>query len=82
MPHFVYILQSERDHKYYIGYTTDVEKRLAYHNSGRQRSTRFRTPFRLVLFEEFTTVQEALKREKQLKSYKCGEAFLKVIAGV
>ncbi len=80
--HFVYILQSETDFKYYIGYTTNVEKRLSFHNSGRQHSTKNRIPLRLVLFEEYSTKVEALKREKLIKSYKGGEAFKKLISGV
>ncbi len=39
MPHFVYILQSQKDQKYYIGETANVAARLLFHNSGRQRST-------------------------------------------
>ncbi|MFW6020164.1 MAG: GIY-YIG nuclease family protein [Bacteroidales bacterium] len=53
MAHWVYILKSLKDHKYYIGYTTNVEKRLDFHNAGRQRSTKNRTPFKLVYTEHF-----------------------------
>ena len=45
MPHFVYILQSLKGKKYYIGVTTDVKTRLLFHNSGKQRSTKNRIPF-------------------------------------
>ena len=75
MKYFVYILQSLKDNKYYIGYTTDVYKRLEFHNSGKQRSTKSRIPFKVVHVEEFKVKSEALKREKQIKSYKGGEAF-------
>jgi len=79
MPHYVYILKSLNDHKFYIGETTDVKARLNYHNSGSQRSTKGRTPFELVLFEEFENRTEALKREKQIKSWKGGNSFKKLI---
>ena len=82
MSHYIYILQSLKDHKYYIGYTTNVENRLIFHNSGKQRSTKFRIPFRLVHAEKFESKTDALKREKQIKSYKGGEAFKKIISGV
>ncbi|WP_071836949.1 GIY-YIG nuclease family protein [Terrimonas ferruginea] len=75
MLHHIYILQSLKDSKYYIGYTTDVAARLKFHNAGLQRSTKHRIPFRLVLTERYLTKQEALKREKQLKSWKGGSAF-------
>jgi len=81
MAHFVYILQSEKDGRYYIGETHDVAARLRFHNAGLQRSTRSRTPFKLVHVEEFTNREEALKREKQLKAYKGGNSFKKLIEG-
>ena len=79
MPYYVYILRSLKDQKFYIGSTSNVEARLKFHNGGLQRSTRNRTPFELVLMEEFSTKEEALKREKQLKAWKGGEAFKKLI---
>ena len=82
MSHYVYILQSLKDHRYYIGETSDVEARLLFHNSGKQRSTKNRIPFRLVLVEEYPDRTTALKREKQIKSWKGGEAFKKLISGV
>ena len=75
MAYFVYILQSLKDSKYYIGSSANVEERLDYHNSRRQRSTKNRVPFILVHTESFITKEEALIREKQIKSYKGGEAF-------
>jgi putative endonuclease len=79
MSYFVYILQSQKDQKYYIGSTSNVENRLAFHNSGRQRSTRTRVPFKLVYSESFTTKTEALRWERQIKAFKGGEAFRKLI---
>ncbi len=82
MPHYVYILQSLKDKKYYIGETADVEARLLFHNKGLQRSTKSRTPFILILFEEFGNRTLALKREKQIKSWKGGEAFKSLLKGM
>jgi len=79
MSYFVYILQSLKDHKFYIGSSSDVYKRLQYHNDGKQRSTKYRTPFKLIYFEELNSKTEALKREKQIKSFKGGHAFKKLI---
>ena len=79
MSYFVYILQSQKDHKYYIGSTSDVEARLDYHNSGRQRSTRKRIPFVLVYTECCMTKSESLRRERYIKSFKGGEGFKKLI---
>ena len=82
MPHYVYILQSEKDKKYYIGETSDAAARLLFHNTGKQRSTRNRIPFIIILVEQFETRHEALKREKQIKSWKGGNAFKALISGM
>jgi len=79
MCYYVYILQSEKDNNYYIGSTSDVLKRLKYHNAGLQRSTRHRIPFKLVYQETWSTKTAALKREREIKSYKGGEAFRQLI---
>ena len=79
MKYYVYILRSLYDNKYYIGSTSNLEARLAFHNAGLQRSTKNRLPFVLIHSEEFSTKEMALKREKQIKSYKGGQGFLKLI---
>jgi len=70
MKYFVYILQSLKDKKFYIGYTNNLQKRLVYHNRGANRSTRNRVPFKLVYFEEYSIKSDATKREYFLKSTK------------
>jgi putative endonuclease len=64
----VYILRSEKDGRYYYGCTTDLEKRLKAHNTGRVRSTKSRRPLALHHSELFGTKTEALKRERFFKS--------------
>ena len=80
--YYVYILKSLKDHKFYIGSSSDIKKRLNFHNSRLQRSTRNRVPFVLIFQEEFPDKKQALKREKQIKAFKGGEAFRKLIEGV
>ena len=82
MAHYIYILQSLKDNKYYIGETTNVQARLLFHNGGYQRSTKSRIPFRLVTFEEYPDKTEALIREKHIKSWKGGNAFHLLIKGM
>ena len=82
MSYYVYILQSQKDQKYYIGETHDVEARLLFHNSGKQRLTKNRTPFKIILVEQFENRLLALAREKQVKSWKGGNAFKQLIKGV
>jgi len=68
MGYYVYILSSEKDGNFYVGQTSNIEKRLIAHNTGRVRSTRHRKPLKLVHFEEFRSRGEAMKRERWLKS--------------
>jgi len=64
----VYILQSLKDHKTYVGYTKDLSKRLIQHNSGQVLSTRCRKPLKLLFSEELQTALDAKRREKWWKS--------------
>jgi putative endonuclease len=66
--YYVYVLQSEKDKKFYIGYTKDLPKRLNQHNSGKVKSTKDRKPLNLVYYEACINKQDALNREKYLKT--------------
>jgi putative endonuclease len=66
--HYVYVMRSERDGKFYVGYTSDLRKRVKLHNEGRVLSTRTRRPFELVYYEACLARGDALKREKYLKT--------------
>ena len=65
----VYILFSPSHNKIYIGYTSDLEKRLLSHNhlAPKGYTIRYR-PWVLIHTEVFNTKLEAMKREKELKS--------------
>lgn len=77
--YFVYILRSKKTGKYYVGYTNNLEQRLKYHNSGRTKSLIKHIPLEIIKVEEYTFYEEARKREKQIKSYKGGEAFKRLL---
>jgi putative endonuclease len=68
--YYVYVLKSLKDGNLYIGQTSDLNKRLRCHNSGRVKSTKRRAPFKLIYVDEFSTRGEAMKREKFLKHIK------------
>jgi putative endonuclease len=65
----VYALYSENFDKIYIGFTSDIEKRLNSHNvlSKKGWTIKFR-PWSLIYSEEFETKPLAMAREKELKS--------------
>jgi putative endonuclease len=74
----VYILKSING-KYYIGCTDSIERRFKEHNSGMSKYTKDKGPWNLVYKEEFATLSEARKREKQIKSWKKRVAIEKLI---
>lgn len=59
----VYIIQSLKDKRTYVGYINDLNRRLVEHNSGQNKSTKNRIPFKLLFSEEFENIEEAKKRE-------------------
>ena len=67
MSYYAYIVECA-DGTLYVGYTTDVERRLKTHNAGRgARYTRGRRPVKLAYMEELSTESAARKRESALR---------------
>ena len=59
------------DGSYYTGYTTDMKKRIAVHNSGKgAKYTRARLPVKLIYVEGFDSKEEAMSAEALLKRKK------------
>ncbi len=74
--YYTYLLQSNKDHQFYTGYTADLQKRLATHNAKKVFSTKSRVPFNLVYYEACLSETDARAREKYLKSG-MGKRYLK-----
>jgi len=75
----VYIIKSESTGKRYIGYTSNIEKRIRCHNSGNNISTKNGRPWKLVYSENYGDKKTAWLREHDLKSYKGGQALKKLL---
>jgi len=75
----VYIIQSLKTGRYYIGQTQNLEKRLARHNSGQTISLKNRGPFIVVYTETYPSRKLAYQREQKIKSYKGGVRFKNLI---
>ena len=73
--HYTYVLQSEKDDKFYVGFTKNLKLRFEQHNKGLVESTKSRRPLSLIYYEACLSQQDATKREKYLKSYH-GRMFL------
>jgi putative endonuclease len=67
--------------RYYIGQTQDLIKRLQKHSGGETKSVKNRGEFELVYVEKCSSRKEAMKREKQIKRYKGGNAFRRLLEG-
>ena len=80
MSFFVYSIYNKENDKIYIGQTKDLAERLKLHNSKifKGYTARYSGPWELFYQEEMKDRLSALKREKQLKSYR-GRMFLKNI---
>jgi putative endonuclease len=65
---YVYVLKSLKDKNLYIGYTTDLKKRIWSHKSGFNIATKDRRPLNLIYYEAFLNKTDARKREIFLKS--------------
>ena len=74
----VYALKSKDRNYIYVGLTEDLDRRIAEHNSGKNKTTKPYKPFKLIYSEEFQTRMEARIKEKNLKSGS-GKEFLKKI---
>jgi len=67
---WVYIIYSHSLNKYYVGYTIDIEKRLAEHHNGISTFTSKATDWELKLSEAYSPREQAMEREKQIKREK------------
>ena len=67
--YYTYLLQSEKDNKFYVGYTKDLNVRFEQHQKGQVTFTKHRIPFKLIYFEACLSQKDALTREKYLKTY-------------
>ena len=66
--YYVYVLLSQKDQQMYTGYTSNLLKRVAMHNSGLVPSTKSRQPLKLIYWEGCLNQQDATRSEKYLKS--------------
>jgi putative endonuclease len=69
------VLQSMNDMNFYTDYTKDLKLRFEQHNKGLVESTKDRRPFKLIYYESCQNKDDAIRREKYLKTYH-GKMFL------
>ncbi len=66
---YMYILECA-DGSYYTGSTKNLEQRLLQHQNGEGANhTKKHLPVKLVYYEEYTRIDEAFYREKQVQGW-------------
>jgi len=73
---YVYLLLSQKTHLRYTGSTNDLRKRILSHNLGKNKSTKYGAPWKLIYYEACFNKQDARARERYLKSG-MGKRYLK-----
>lgn len=66
--YYVYVLQSLKDGKLYIGSTSDLKQRCRQHYNGEAFSTKGRRPLKLIFYEAFVEKDDAIRRENYFKT--------------
>lgn len=66
--YYVYVVR-DRYGRIYIGYTSDLKKRLQRHARGYTSYLVNKRPLKLVYYEAYLSRKDARKRENSLKNY-------------
>jgi len=67
--HYVYLLKDPNSEWIYIGYTSNLRRRLKEHKEGKTHTTRRFSSIELVYYEAYKSAEDAKEREKKLKQY-------------
>ena len=78
---FLYILKSMTTGNFYIGTAVDSDARFSDHVRGQSPYTRGRGPWTRIYQEEYPTLAEARRRERQHKSWKSHRSIQELING-
>ncbi len=76
--YYVYILSSIPKEFIYVGFTSDLKRRVQEHNSGSEFSTKPFIPFELIHYEAYRNEKDAKRREEYFKTTK-GKTTLRMM---
>ena len=77
---YVYVLHSDQDAGLYIGYSTDLRRRLVEHKTGMAFATSYRAPWKLIYYEAYTDLLDAKGHGVFLKSGSGRKFLMKQLA--
>ena len=66
--YYVYILKSIEKNRTYVGFTTDLDKRIKEHNEGKNTSTKYYRPFKMICYVAVDKKTTALELERYFKT--------------
>lgn len=66
--YYFYILQSLKNGKLYLGYTSNLKRRFKSHNNGENIATKPYTPYELIYYAAFKNQDDATSCEKYFKT--------------
>lgn len=78
MKYYVYILKNEAG-KFYVGSTNNLERRIKQHLYGHSQTTKAMRNPKLVLAQEYSSLQTARKIERKIKKLKRKDYIEKMI---
>ena len=64
---YTYVLYSFAKRKFYVGWSSDLRRRLTEHNRGQNKSTAIGRPWKLIYYEAYQKESLAQKREQVFK---------------
>ena len=76
---YLYIAQSKKNGRYYIGSSNDPTRRIVEHNAGKTKSLKYLVPLEIVLCQRYSTSTEARKMELKLKRWKNRSLIKRII---
>jgi putative endonuclease len=74
---YTYVLESETDDEFYVGFTSDLGRRVEEHNQGLNPSTSRYRPWKLIYYEACIDQDDAKRREGYFKTTQ-GKRLLKL----
>ncbi len=79
MVYYVYIIRSQKDGRFYIGQTHNLERRIEQHNQGQSGYTKKYLPWELFAYKTYETRKDAMRNEKKIKNLKSRKRVMEFI---
>jgi putative endonuclease len=76
---YVYILKNLKNHRYYIGSTNNLKRRLEEHNRGKTSSLKHLRPLKLLFKQKYANLIQAKRIEYKLKKLKRKDIIERII---